>query len=67
MPRAWTLQELPGPATPGIVSFYDTEWKPYLGITGANHKESPEIIQERADAITIPRRIMITLTPDYLT
>ncbi|KAI6130871.1 hypothetical protein EV401DRAFT_1850942, partial [Pisolithus croceorrhizus] len=63
MTRAWTLQEL---LAPKVVFFYDSKWKPYLGITGANHKESQEIIQELADAITISRRTIVTFSPDYL-
>ncbi|KAI6010023.1 hypothetical protein EDC04DRAFT_818826 [Pisolithus marmoratus] len=63
MTRAWTLQEL---LAPKVIFFYDSEWKPYLGINGANHKESPEIMQELADAIKIPRGTIITFSPDDL-
>ncbi|KAI5982354.1 hypothetical protein EDC04DRAFT_1833915 [Pisolithus marmoratus] len=61
--RAWTLQEL---LAPKVVIFYDSKWKPYLGDTGANHKESPQIMQELADAIKIPRGTIVTFSPDDL-
>ncbi|KIK21204.1 hypothetical protein PISMIDRAFT_104433, partial [Pisolithus microcarpus 441] len=63
MTQAWTLQEL---LAPKVILFYDSEWKPYLGDTGANHKKSPEIIQELADAIKIPHGTITTFTPDGL-
>ncbi|KAI6110945.1 hypothetical protein EV401DRAFT_1990975, partial [Pisolithus croceorrhizus] len=63
MTRAWTLQEL---LAPKAIFFYDSEWNPYLGITGANHKESPEIMQELADAIAIPCGTIVTFSPDNL-
>ncbi|KIO06447.1 hypothetical protein M404DRAFT_482981 [Pisolithus tinctorius Marx 270] len=63
MTRAWTLQEL---LSPRVIFFYDSEWRPYLGDTGANHKESPEIMQELVDAIKIPRETIVTFSPDNL-
>ncbi|KAI6015000.1 hypothetical protein F5J12DRAFT_911546 [Pisolithus orientalis] len=63
MTRAWTLQEL---LSPKVIFFYDSEWKPYIGDTGANHKESPEIMQELADAIKIPHGTIVTFSPDDL-
>ncbi|KIK14239.1 hypothetical protein PISMIDRAFT_117384, partial [Pisolithus microcarpus 441] len=63
MTRAWTLQEL---LAPTVILFYDSEWKPYLNDTGDNHKESPEIMQELADAIKIPRRNITAFSPDDL-
>ncbi|KIK21217.1 hypothetical protein PISMIDRAFT_104451, partial [Pisolithus microcarpus 441] len=63
MTRAWTLQEL---LAPKVVFFYDSEWKPYLGDTGPNHKESSKIVQELADAIKIPHETIGTFTPDDL-
>ncbi|KAI6008658.1 hypothetical protein EDC04DRAFT_3095226 [Pisolithus marmoratus] len=63
MTRAWTLQEL---LAPQVVVFYDSEWKRYLGDTGANHKESPGIMQELADAIMIPPGTIITFSPGDL-
>ncbi|KAI6004542.1 hypothetical protein F5J12DRAFT_913668 [Pisolithus orientalis] len=41
MTRAWTLQEL---LSPNVICFYDSEWKPYLGDIGMNHKQSPTIL-----------------------
>ncbi|KIK21200.1 hypothetical protein PISMIDRAFT_562739 [Pisolithus microcarpus 441] len=63
MTRAWTLQEL---LAPKVMFFYDSDWKPYLGNIGVNHKESPEIMQELADAIKIPRGTIVTFSPDDL-
>ncbi|KIO10640.1 hypothetical protein M404DRAFT_128934, partial [Pisolithus tinctorius Marx 270] len=60
MTRAWTLQEL---LSPNVIFFYDSEWKPYLGDTGSNHKESPDIMQELADATEIPRGTIVTFSP----
>ncbi|KAI6030214.1 hypothetical protein EDC04DRAFT_2898602 [Pisolithus marmoratus] len=63
MTRAWTLQEL---LAPKVMFFYDSEWKPYLGDTGTNHKESSDVMQELADAIKIPRGTIVTFSPDDL-
>ncbi|KAI6040390.1 hypothetical protein EDC04DRAFT_2996523 [Pisolithus marmoratus] len=63
MTRAWTLQEL---LSPKIIFFYDSTWKPYLGDTGKNHKEFPEIMQELADALKIPCGTIIKFSPDDL-
>ncbi|KAI6144914.1 hypothetical protein BKA82DRAFT_4168036 [Pisolithus tinctorius] len=63
MTRAWTLQEL---LSPKVIFFYDAQWKLYLGDTSANHKESPEIMQELADAIKVPRGTIVTFSPDDL-
>ncbi|KAI5980416.1 hypothetical protein EDC04DRAFT_2618677 [Pisolithus marmoratus] len=63
MTRTWTLQEL---LAPKVVFFYDSEWQPYLSDTGRNHKESPVIMQELADAINIPRGTIGTFSPDDL-
>ncbi|KAI6042189.1 hypothetical protein EDC04DRAFT_1023591 [Pisolithus marmoratus] len=63
MTRAWTLQEL---LAPNVILFYDSEWRPYLGDTGANHKASMEIMQELANAIKISRGSIITFSPDDL-
>ncbi|KAI6095807.1 hypothetical protein F5141DRAFT_1221421 [Pisolithus sp. B1] len=63
MTRAWTLQEL---LAPKVIFFYDSEWKPYLNDTGENHKESPQILQELADAIKIPHGTITTFSPDAL-
>ena len=63
MRRAWTVQEL---LVPKVIQFYDCEWKPYLGDTRANHKESPEIMQELADTIGIAHETITTFHPDSL-
>ncbi|KAI6017080.1 hypothetical protein EDC04DRAFT_486331 [Pisolithus marmoratus] len=63
MTRAWTLQEL---LAPKVIFFYDSEWKPYLANSETNHKESPEIMQEVADAIKIPHGSIATFSPDDL-
>ncbi|KIO04803.1 hypothetical protein M404DRAFT_540725 [Pisolithus tinctorius Marx 270] len=63
MTRAWTLQEL---LSPEVIFFYDSEWKPYIGNTGVNHKKSPEIMQELADAIKISPGTIVTFSPDDL-
>ncbi|KAN0084114.1 hypothetical protein V8E55_007618 [Tylopilus felleus] len=64
MIRAWTAQEL---LAPKVIRFYDRNWNPYLGDTRSNHKESPEIMQELADAIKITRETIISFHPDDLT
>ena len=64
MRRAWTGQEL---LAPKVIRFYDRGWKPYLGDTRPNHKESPEIMQELADAIGIARETIISFNPGDLT
>ncbi|KAI6144426.1 hypothetical protein BKA82DRAFT_4178031 [Pisolithus tinctorius] len=63
MTRAWTLQEL---LAPEVIFFYDSEWKLYLGDTSSNHKQSPEIMQELADAIKVPRGTIVTFSPGDL-
>ncbi|KIK18426.1 hypothetical protein PISMIDRAFT_109514, partial [Pisolithus microcarpus 441] len=63
MTRAWTLQEL---LAPRVILFYDSEWKPYVGNTGYNHKESAEIMQELADAIRIPHGTIVSFSPGDL-
>ncbi|KAI6151240.1 hypothetical protein BKA82DRAFT_770108 [Pisolithus tinctorius] len=63
MTRAWTLQEL---LSPKVILFYDSKFKLYLGDTSANHKESPEIMQELADAIKIFRGHIVSFSPDDL-
>ena len=63
MKRAWTEQEL---LAPKVIRFYDRNWKPYLDDTRSNHKESPEIMQELADAIGVSRETIIAFSPDDL-
>ncbi|KAF8545550.1 hypothetical protein OG21DRAFT_1429098, partial [Imleria badia] len=64
MTRAWTAQEL---LAGKVIRFYDRNWKLYLGDTRSNHKESPEIMQELADAIGVARQTIISFNPDDLT
>ncbi|KAN0084037.1 hypothetical protein V8E55_007541 [Tylopilus felleus] len=63
MTRAWTSQEL---LAPKVIRFYTRDWQPYLGDTRSNHKESPEIMQELADAIKIACETLICFNPDDL-
>ena len=63
MTRAWTSQEL---LAPKVIRFYTRDWKPYLGDIRSNHKESPEIMEELANAIGIPRETIIAFDPDHL-
>ena len=63
MTRAWTTQEL---LAAKIIRFYTRDWKPYLGDTRSNHKESPEILRELADAVGIARETIIAFNPDDL-
>ena len=63
MTRAWTGQELLAAAA---IRFYNRDWTPYLGDTRANHKDSPEIMQELANAIRISRKTIISFNPDDL-
>ena len=63
MTRAWTSQEL---LAPKVIRFYTRDWKPYLGDIRSNHKESPEIMKELADAIGIPQETIIAFNPDHL-
>ncbi|KAI9569853.1 hypothetical protein HD554DRAFT_2170850 [Boletus coccyginus] len=63
MTRAWTAQEL---LAAKVVRFYTRDWQPYLGDTRANHKESPEIMQELANAIGVARETIIAFNPDNL-
>ena len=64
MKRAWTAQEL---LAAKAIRFYTRDWKPYLGDTRADHKKSPKIMQELADAIGIARTTIIAFNPDDLT
>ena len=63
MTRAWTAQELLAATT---IRFYTRDWKLYRDDTYANHKESPEIMQELADAIGIARKTIISFKPEDL-
>ncbi|KAI6114744.1 hypothetical protein EV401DRAFT_2198377 [Pisolithus croceorrhizus] len=54
------LQE---PLAPKVIFFFDSEWKPYLGNSGTDHKESTEIVQELVDVIQSPRGNIVTFFP----
>ncbi|KAI9464636.1 hypothetical protein HD554DRAFT_1987244, partial [Boletus coccyginus] len=45
--RAWTYQEYVAVKTG---QFYTEDWKPYIGLTLSNHKESPVVISEMQQA-----------------
>ncbi|KIK28129.1 hypothetical protein PISMIDRAFT_605970, partial [Pisolithus microcarpus 441] len=63
MTRAWTLQELLAPKS---IRFYDRDWNLYRGETRPNHKESPHIMQELADAIDVAQGTLVDFTPKSL-
>ena len=63
MTRAWTLQEL---LASRVIRFYDKTWKPYLNDTRKNHKESPVIMQELANAMGISTDAIISFLPEDL-
>ena len=63
MTRAWTAQEL---LAGKVIRFYDRNWKPYLGDTRHNHKESLEIMRELADKIEVASNIITAFHPDDL-
>lgn len=63
MTRAWTLQEL---LAPKVILFYDTAWKPYLGDTNSNHKNSEVIMKELAGAIKISSATIVAFHPEDL-
>ncbi|KAI5989888.1 hypothetical protein EDD15DRAFT_2370189 [Pisolithus albus] len=63
MTRAWTLQELLAPKS---IRFYDRDWNLYKGDTRPNHKESPQIMRELADAIDVAQGTLVDFTPKSL-
>ena len=63
MTRAWTGQEL---LAATVIRFYNRDWTPYLGGIRSNHKDSPRIMQELADAMRISRETIISFNPDDL-
>ncbi|KAF8550350.1 TPR-like protein [Imleria badia] len=63
MTRAWTLQEL---LASKVVRFYNRDWKLYLNDTNTNHKESPAIKQELAQAIGIAPGTITSFQPEDL-
>lgn len=58
--RAWTYQEYVAAET---LQFYTEDWKPYLGLTLSNHKESPVIISEMQQATGVSAKDMAVLRP----
>ncbi|KAI6105173.1 hypothetical protein EDD17DRAFT_1761875 [Pisolithus thermaeus] len=63
MTRAWTLQELLAPKS---IRFYDRDWNLYLGDTRPNHKQSPRIMRELADAIDVAEDTLVDFSPESL-
>ena len=63
MTRAWTLLEL---LASKVIRFYDSEWKPYLNDPRTNHKDSPAIVQELADALEVTPEIITSFYPAAL-
>jgi hypothetical protein len=58
--RAWTYQEYVAAET---VQFYTEDWKPYLGLTLSNHKESPVIISEMQQTTWVSAQEMAVFCP----
>ena len=63
MTRAWTLQEL---LSPKAIRFYDRDWKLYRGDSLPNHKESPHIMRELAEAIDVAQDTIVDFSPKSL-
>ncbi|KAI5991684.1 hypothetical protein F5J12DRAFT_897480 [Pisolithus orientalis] len=63
MTRAWTLQELLAPKS---VRFYDRDWKLYGEDTRPNHKESPDIMRELAEAVDVTQDTLVDFSPHSL-
>lgn len=63
MRRAWTLQEL---LASKVIRFYNCEWKLYLNDEHANHKESPVIKHELAQAIGVAPETITSFRPEDL-
>ena len=63
MTRAWTLQEL---LSPKSIRFYNRDWELYQGDTWRNHKESPHIMQELAEAIDVVKDTLVDFSPASL-
>ncbi|KAI6022002.1 hypothetical protein EDC04DRAFT_2901010 [Pisolithus marmoratus] len=60
MTRAWTLQELLAPKS---IRFYSRNWALYRGDTWPNHKESPDIRRELAQAVGIDEDTLVDFSP----
>ncbi|KAF8555588.1 TPR-like protein [Imleria badia] len=63
MTRAWTLQEL---LASKVIRFYNCDWKLYLNDVYANHKESPAIVQELANAMGVAPETITSFRPEDL-
>ena len=63
MTRAWTLQELLASRS---IRFYTRDWKLYLNDTHRNHKESPIIKQELAQAMGVAPGLITNFRPEDL-
>jgi len=59
--RGWTVQEF---LAPRIVLFFQADWTLYLDDRSLNHKESPAIMQELADATGINAQALIAFRPE---
>ncbi|KAF8550639.1 hypothetical protein OG21DRAFT_1487620 [Imleria badia] len=58
--RGWTYQEY---LASEVVQFYTEDWKPYLGVSTFNHKESPAILSEMERAVNFATKELATLQP----
>lgn len=58
--RAWTYQEYIAAET---VQVYTEDWKPYLGLTLANHKNSPVVVSEMEDVSGVSAKYLAVLRP----
>ncbi|KAI9571800.1 hypothetical protein HD554DRAFT_1825682 [Boletus coccyginus] len=58
--RGWTYQEY---IASRVVQFYTEDWKPYLGLSIFNHKESPDILSEMEQAMNFTTQELATLEP----
>ena len=58
--RVWTYQEY---LAAKRVQFYTGDWKPYLGLTLDNHKESPVVISEMEQASCVSAEQAAVLQP----
>ena len=63
MTRAWTLQEL---LASKVVRFYNRDWKLYLNDSHRNHKESPVIKKELANAMGVAAETITSFQPEGL-
>ncbi|KAF9228773.1 WD40 repeat-like protein, partial [Gyrodon lividus] len=63
MTRGWTLQEL---LASKVIRFYDSEWNLYLNDTHTNHKESPAIMKELVEVISVAPSTVATFRPSDL-